>query len=120
MGYSPGCVYISGPLWTSLPHRGLLHRLPGNLCSSAWSTFSPSSLALVSAELFFSHVLAPLSQLLYLPAVFFPLLTCIIPEVLPPSLMGLALAGSRSVLELVALAVSDMGEDFSFSQKSSL
>ncbi|KAK4817862.1 hypothetical protein QYF61_001531 [Mycteria americana] len=53
----------------------------------------PSSLALVSAELFFSHVLNPLSGCSC--AVFFPLLKYVTPEVLPPSLMGSALASSR-------------------------
>jgi len=47
----------------SLPHHSLLHKLQGNLCSGALSTSSPpSSLAFVSAELFLSHVLTPLSR----------------------------------------------------------
>lgn len=42
----------------SLPCRGLHHRLQGNLCFCAWSTFCPpSSLTLVFAELFLSHIL---------------------------------------------------------------
>jgi len=47
----------------SLPHHGLHHRLhQGNLCSSACSTSSPSSsLTLVSAELFLSLIITPLS-----------------------------------------------------------
>jgi len=60
----------------------------------------PSSLTLVSAELFLSHHLTPLSNSC-LTAQFFslPLLTYVIPEVLPPSLMGSALASGRSVFE---------------------
>jgi len=43
MGSSPGCRWISAPPWTSsLPHHGFLQGLQGNLCSSAWSTSSPS------------------------------------------------------------------------------
>jgi len=47
----------------SLPHHGLHHGLQGNLCSGAWSTSSPSSLTSVSAGLFLSHILTPLSWL---------------------------------------------------------
>jgi len=55
---------LHGLQGSNLPHHGLRHGLQGNLCSSAWSTgSSPSSLTLVSAELFLSHRLTPLSQL---------------------------------------------------------
>jgi len=45
----------------NLCYHGLLHRLQGNLYSGAWSTSSPpSSLNLVSAGLFLSHISSPL------------------------------------------------------------
>jgi len=60
----------------------------------------PSSLALMSAELFLSHSLTPLSSLLSRCSFFLPLLKYVITEALPPSLLCLALASGRSVLEL--------------------
>jgi len=46
----------------SLPHHGLHHKLLGNLSSSAWRVPPPpASLSFVSAELFLSHILTPLS-----------------------------------------------------------
>jgi len=71
VGSSPGCRWGSAPPWTSmdcrdsLPHHGLHHRLQGKShCSSVWSTSCPpSALCLVSAELFLSHSLTPLSPL---------------------------------------------------------
>jgi len=56
----------------------------------------PSSLTLVSAELFLSHRLTPLSQLLSPHSFFLPFLKYVIPEVLPPSLIALASGGSVS------------------------
>ena len=55
----------------------------------------PSAQTLVSAELFLSLSLTPLSVLLQ----WFSLLKHPIPEALPPSLMGLALTSVRSALE---------------------
>jgi len=52
---------------------------------------SPSSLTLVLAELFLSHTLTPLSTAVSLQ-LFLPLLKYVITEVLPQSLIGLALA----------------------------
>jgi len=75
----------------------------------------PSSLTLVSAELFVSHSISPLSpavSALFLPPS--PLLRHVIPEALPPSLTGSALASSGSVLELPGIG-SD-GHRGSFSQ----
>ena len=60
----------------------------------------PSSLTLVSAELFLSHCLTPLSSLPFHCSFCLPLLEYVIPEALPPSLIGLALASGESVLEL--------------------
>ena len=108
-------VDLHGLQGDSLPHQGLYHKLKGKtLCSG----IPPSSLTLVSAELFLSHRLAPLSQLPFLP-----LLKSVIPEELPPSLMGLALGSGRAVLELAGtglyqtwgklLAASDRSHPYS-------
>jgi len=60
----------------------------------------PSSLTLVSAELFLSHHLTPLSSLpFHCSSFFFLLLKYIIPKALPLSLIGLALSRGRSILE---------------------
>jgi len=67
-----------------------------NLCSSAWSTsfpsFFPDPAVCREFSLTSSHSSIPLQ-------VFFPLLNYVTTEVLPPSLMGLTLASSTSVLE---------------------
>jgi len=55
-----------------------------------------SSLTLVSAELLLTHHLTPLSCCRDFPP---PHLKHVVTEVLPPSLMGSALASSESVLE---------------------
>ena len=68
--------------------------LQGNLCSGAWSTASPY---------FFTDLgVCKVVSLTYSPpsCSFFPLLKYVITEVLPPLLMGLALASGGSVLEL--------------------
>jgi len=65
-------VVLHGLQGHSLPHHGLLHRLQGNLYFSTWTPPPPpSSLTLMSAGLFLSHILSPLSQQL-LPSSFFP------------------------------------------------
>ncbi|XP_051644285.1 uncharacterized protein LOC127471428 [Manacus candei] len=105
----PSCRWISAYLWTSIGCRGT--------AASPWSAPqatgepqlqlpgacppSPSLLTLMSAELFLSHILTPLfSECNYICTVsFFYPLQYIITEVLLPSLMGLALTSSRSVLE---------------------
>lgn len=80
-------------------NRGIFAPVPGAPHSP------PSSPTLVSARLFLSHILPSLLCLQLLShSNFFPF---IIPEVLPPSWMGPALASSRSLL---ALAVSDTQE----------
>jgi len=81
--------------------RGVLHRLQGNLCSSAWSTSSPSFFndlgvcRVVSLASSHSSLSTAPSQQFFFP----PLLNYFIPEVPPPLLMGLALARSGSILE---------------------
>jgi len=49
----------------------------------------------------------------FLPQFFLPLLKYVIPEALPPSLIGLALASSGSVLELAGIGFIRHGESFS-------
>ena len=96
------------------PAWGSFHWLQVDLCSGAWSTFSPSpSLTLMSAELF--HIFS-LSAANAVMQVFSPFLNCVVPEVLPPLLMGSALASSGSVLELAGTA--SVGHRGSFSQLS--
>ena len=86
---------LHGVQGDSLPHHGLLlHELQGNLCSGAWSTFSPVLLHWPwCLQNCFSHRVSLLS-----PAAFsvaqqlFPLFNYVTPEALPPPLMGSALA----------------------------
>ena len=86
---------------------GMGSSLPGlqvDICSTVdlhglqGDSLGPSSLTLVSAGLFLSHVLTPPFWLLFHSG-FFPLLEYVITEVLPPSLMGSALARGGSILE---------------------
>ena len=102
VGSSPGCRRGSALPWTSMDCRAQPDppwsspQAAGNLCSSAWSTSCPpSALTLGSAGLLLSHILTPLSLLLFHSR--FTLLSSVTPEVLPPSLTGLALASSGFV-----------------------
>ena len=104
MGYR----WRSAPPWISLDCKG--DSLPHHCLSSRAAREDtllrhlehllplPSSLTLVSTELFLSHLLTPLSQLPCYPS-FFPFLKYVITEVLPPLLVGLALARGGSILE---------------------
>ena len=94
----------------SLPHHGLLHRRNSALVPGTPSP-PPSSLIFVSAELF-SHVFSLLSLAAVLLQVFPPVLRYVITEVLPLSLMGLALDSSGAVLELAG--ISSVGHGGSF------
>jgi len=91
---STDCRWISAPPWTSMGCRGtsaLTPETPPPL---------PSSLTLVSTELFLSHILTPLSGYKCCSAVTFPpLRKYVITEALPPPLTGPALASSGSLLE---------------------
>jgi len=77
-----GYLLHCGPQWAagdSLTHNGLHYGLQGNLCFLHEAPPPPpSSLTLVSAELFLSHILTPPFQQI------FPLLKYVITEVLPP------------------------------------
>jgi len=93
-------VDLRGLQGHSVPHHGLLHRLQGNLCSGAWSTSSPSFFTGLGVCKVFSLTSSHSSlwlQLL-LRSSLFPLLNYVIPEALPPLLMGSALVGSGSIL----------------------
>ncbi|KAM9590835.1 uncharacterized protein ACIBXB_005885 [Morphnus guianensis] len=100
----------------SLPHHGLHHRLQGNLCSGAWSTSSPSFFTDLGVcrvvSLTCSHSSLWLQFLCH--SNFFPPLEYVITEVLPLSLIGLALASSGSVLE--PAGIGSVGHRGSFSQ----
>jgi len=90
----------------SLPHHGLQHGLQGNLCSGAWSTSSPSfiDLAVCRVVSLISSVFSLLSpDAVAVAQKLFPLLKYVIPWALPPSLIGLALASDRSILELAGI-----------------
>jgi len=91
-------VDLHGLQGDSLPHHGLLHRLQGNLCSGTWSTSSTSFFTGVCRVVSLSYSHSSLCLLLC-SRLYFPLLNCVIPEPLPPLLMGLALASGGSVLE---------------------
>jgi len=88
---------LHGLQWNSLPHLGLLHGLQGNLFSGAWNTFPSFFTDLCVCKV----VSFTCSHHSLLPAVaLFPLLKYVIIEVLPPSLMGSALASGTSFMEL--------------------
>ena len=108
VGSSTGCRWISAPPWISMGCRG-------NLSAPAPGAppLLPSSLTLVSAELFLSHLLTPLCHCnCYSPETSFPFLKYVILEVLPLWLMGSALASSGSVLEPTGIDFIGHGGSF--------
>jgi len=114
-------VDLHGLQGNKLPHHGLSSRTAREdslLRCLKHLLPPPSSLTLVSAELFLSHFLTPLSQLPSHLSFYIPFLKYVIPEVLPPSLIGLALGSSRSVLEAAGTGFIRHGG--SFSQKPPL
>ena len=93
MGCTTGCRGISAPA-------------PGAAAPP------PSALALVVCRaVALPHTLAALPRLL-LCSRFFPFLKYVIPEVLPPSLMGLALVSGESVLEPAGIGFIGHGGSF--------
>ena len=94
-------VDIHGLQGDSLPRHGLLHGLQGNLCSGVSSPSSPSfftdlgvcRVVSLTVSLVSSHCCSCCC------AATFSLLKCIILEVLPPTLMGSALASGGSTFE---------------------
>ena len=93
VGYSTGCRLISAPPWTSMGWRGTACRTWSSPCCREISALAPgrppspsSSLTLVSAALFLSHCLTPLSGCnCPCAAFFFQLLKYVITEALPLS-----------------------------------
>jgi len=120
MGSSMGCRCISVPLWTSMGCRStacltidFITGCRGKVSAPVpGASLPPPSLILVSAELFLLCSLTPLSQL---PSHrrFFPLLKYLITEVLPPSLIGLVLASSGSILAVARTGSVRYGRGFS-------
>jgi len=96
----------------SLPHHGLLHGLQGNVCSGAWSTSSPSSFTDFGVCRVVSLTYSQSCLMLQLCRVFSPFSDYVITEVLPPSLMGLALASSGSILEPAVIGSIGRGGSF--------
>ncbi|PKU27356.1 hypothetical protein llap_22340 [Limosa lapponica baueri] len=96
-------VNLHGLQGDSLPHYDLHHRLQGNLCFDVWSTSSPcfffTNLGVCRVvSLTYSHSSLPAA--VAVAQKLFPLLKYVITEMLPPSLIGSALAEGGSVLEL--------------------
>jgi len=97
----------------SLPHHGLHHELQAKvLCSGVSNTSFPLLLHCPSCLLSFSHIVSLLSLTAVPPQFFPPLLSYVIPEVLPLSLMGSALASGGSVLELAGTGSVGHGGSF--------
>jgi len=118
---STGYRWISAPSWTSMVCRGtncltmvFIMSCRGKLSAlvSRAPPPPPSSLTLVSAELLLSHSLTPLSLLLF-HCSFSPLLKYVTTEVLPPSLIGLALASGGPILEPAGTGFIRHGRSFS-------
>jgi len=97
-------VELHGLQGNNLPHCGLHHELQGKaLCSSVSSTSSPcfftdlGACRVISLTSSHSSLCTAVSPQFRPPT---PLLKYVITETLPPSLIGLALVSSGSVLEL--------------------
>ena len=106
-------VELPGLQGDSLPHQGLPHGLQGNLCSCVWSISSPpSALTWGAAGLGLLHVLTPVSGCSFCYAGFFSLLNSVLPEALLLSLMGLALASSRSISDPAGIGSVRHGGSF--------
>jgi len=110
-------VDLHGLQRDNLPHHDLLHRLHGNFYSGALSP-SPSLLTLVSAELFLSYILTPVSAIVYTAVFFSHLFKYVITEALPLLLISSALANSRPTLE--AAGICFIRHSKSFLQKPQL
>jgi len=102
--WAAGGDLLRGLQGHSLPHHALLHGLQGNLL---WSLEHLLPLLLHwpwCLQSCFSHIFSfLLSAAKCCYAGFFPLPNYVIPEALPGSLMGSALASSGSVLELAGI-----------------
>ena len=92
-------VDLHGLQGDSLCHHGLLHGLQGNLCTSAWSTSSPSFCTDHGVCRIVLYILTHLSWCKLLLYRVFCLLMYVITEALPVLLMGSDLTSDSSVSE---------------------
>jgi len=107
-------VDLCGLQRNSLPHHGLLHGLQGkDVCSSIWSTSSPSCFTDLGAYRVVSLTSSHSSFLTDVSPQVFPLLKYVIPEVLPLSLTGLVLASSGPIIEPAGSGSVRHGGNFS-------
>jgi len=107
-----------GPPWLqgdNLRYHGLHHDLEGKtLCSEILSTYSPSFFTDLGVCRVVSHFISLLSNCHLTAVLFFlPLLKSVITEVLPLSLIGLALASCESILEPAGTGFIRHGGSFS-------
>jgi len=121
-GLPAGCRWISAPPWTSMGCRGTacLTRVFSTSCRGKLSALAPvapppcsyfTDLGVCRAVSLTSSHSSLLSAVL-LQLFFFPLLKHVITEALLPSLIALALASSRSVLELAGTGSIRHGGSF--------
>jgi len=109
-------VDLHGLQGDKLRHHGFHHRLQGKaFCTDISGPSSPSFFTDLGVcrvvSLTLSHL--SLSTAVSLQSFFLPFLEYVITETLPPSLIGLALASSRSVLEPAATGFIRHGGSFS-------
>jgi len=103
----------------NLPHHGLHRELQEKtLCSCTWSTCCSCFFNDLGACRIVSLTSSHSSQCRFTAVFFLLLLKYVTPERLPPSLMGLALGSSRSILEPAGTGLIRHGR--SFSQKPPL
>jgi len=117
---STGYGWISAPPSTSMDCRGIaclimvfIMSCKGRLCSGISNTSSPSFFTHLGVCRVVSFIVSFLSLDCPFTAGFFPLLKYVITEALPPSLIGLALASSRPILELTGIGSIRHGGSFS-------
>jgi len=125
MGFQPPsgihllqCGVLHGLQGDSLPHHGLHHGLQGKTSAPAPGAPPPpsSALTLVSAELFLSHRLTPLSRLLC-NCKFFPFLNMLSQRCYHRRWLARPWPAAGPSESQLALALSDTGEaSSSFSQ----
>ena len=112
VGSAMGCRWVSAPPWTSMDCRGTtcLTMVFTTGCRGISALVPgapppPSSLTLVSAGLFHTHIFSVIASAQH----FLALLKYVITEVLPALLMGSALTSSRSVLKLAGTGCAQHG-----------
>jgi len=93
-------MYLHGQQGDNVPYHGLHHELQGKTVPVSRALPAPfffTDLGVCRVDIF--HIVLLLSLHCHFTTCFFPLLKYIITETLTPSLIGLALASSGSVLE---------------------